>query len=194
MTRNNCTNRFDPKKLAKLNNPQRLEDIPVETVWSMLDLPANDTFVEIGAGTAFFSIAFLKKGMPRKLYACDVSETMIEWMTENVVPDHPEIHPIQTEEDAIPLSDGIADLVFMINLHHELNEPGHLLKESYRLLKPGGNVLIIDWKKEEMEEGPPLKIRCESNQVEELLKSVGFCEIKSANDLAKHFIVSGRKG
>ena len=58
--------KFDPKKLQKLNNPQRLMDIPPDFVWEKLHIEKPGVFVEIGAGTAFFSIAFLQKSKLRK--------------------------------------------------------------------------------------------------------------------------------
>lgn len=188
------SNRFNPQKLQKLNNPKRLQDIPVDTIWSMLNLPAkNTTLVEIGAGTAFFSIAFLEEARARKLYACDVSELMIDWVLANVVPGHPEVVPVKTEEETVPLQDRIADLVFMINLHHELQDPASLMRESFRLVKPGGYVLVIDWKKEKMKEGPPVEIRCESQSVGKELITAGFNEIAYTDNLEKHFIVCGKK-
>ena len=52
--------RFDPKKLHKLNNPDRLLDLPPQYIWDKLNLQLTgaDTFVDIGAGTGFFSIPF----------------------------------------------------------------------------------------------------------------------------------------
>ncbi len=187
-------NKFDPKKLNKLNNPKRLLDIPVNVIWDKLGLSGKEVFVEIGAGTAFFSIAFLEHGGAEKLYACDVSEVMIDWMSKNVVPQHPAIVPIQTTEDSVPLKNGIANLVFMINLHHELSDPVQTLHEAFRLTKVGGQVLVIDWKKKEMTEGPPTHIRCLNDQVEEQLAAAGFHDIYSFNEFEKHFVVIGTKG
>jgi ubiquinone/menaquinone biosynthesis C-methylase UbiE len=34
-----------------------------------------------------------------------------------------------------------------------------MIKESYRILKPGGKIFIVDWKKENMTQGPPTEIR-----------------------------------
>ena len=105
---------FDPNKLQKLNNPQRFLDIPPEYVWGKLNLEKPDILVEIGAGTAFFSIAFLQHFKPSTIYACDLSEVMINWVKENVSPKYPSIIPVKSEEHSVPLDDRIADLVFMI--------------------------------------------------------------------------------
>ncbi len=185
--------KFDPKKLKKLNNPQRLKDIPVDYILDQVGLRQNNVFVEIGAGSAFFSVAFMQHARPRKLYACDISAPMLEWIEENVVPHYPDIYPVQSKEVGIPLDDAIADLVFMIHLHHELKSPQHTLDEAYRLLKTDGKVLIIDWKKEDMAEGPPAHIRCRAEDVEKQMERSSFKDIQFSNDLAKHFWVIGRK-
>jgi ubiquinone/menaquinone biosynthesis C-methylase UbiE len=185
--------KFDPKKLQKLNHPQRLKDIPPDYIWGKLNKDKTNVLVEIGAGTAFFSIAFLQHAKPSKIYACDVSEVMINWIKENVVPKYPNIVPLKTEEVSIPLNDGIADLVFMINLHHELDNPTLTVKESYRILKPGGNIFIADWKKKNMTEGPPMKIRWLPDQVKKQLQNSGFKQVDFFNELPKHFLVVGEK-
>ncbi len=185
--------KFDPKKLHKLNNPQRLKDIPPDYIWDQLDMEKPDVLVEIGAGTAFFDIAFLRQANASKIYACDVSEAMIHWMEENIVPTYPGIIPVKTTENAVPLDDGIADLVFMITLHHELDHPALILEEAYRILKPGGNIFIVDWEKKDMAEGPPREIRCESGQVKEQLMNAGFTGVHIFNELPKHFLIVGKK-
>jgi ubiquinone/menaquinone biosynthesis C-methylase UbiE len=136
-----------------------LKDIPPDYVWNRLNLEKTDVIVEIGAGTAFFSIAFLQLIKPMKIYACDVSEAMIDWIKENVAPKYPKIIPMQTEESSVTLDDETADLVIMINLHHESDNPSLILAESYRILKPGGTVFVVDWKKKDMDEGPPTHIK-----------------------------------
>ncbi|MFB3926639.1 MAG: class I SAM-dependent methyltransferase [Syntrophales bacterium] len=185
--------KFDPNKLKKLNNPNRLKDIPPDYLWDKLNMESADVLVEIGAGTAFFSVALLKYAKPSKVYTCDVSKIMIDWVKENIVPKYPCIIPTKTEEHSIPLDDAIADLIVMINLYHELDDPVLTIGEAYRILKPGGKILIVDWKKQNMTEGPPIQIRCLPEQVIEQLVNSGFNHVKSFNDLAKHFVLTGKK-
>jgi ubiquinone/menaquinone biosynthesis C-methylase UbiE len=185
--------KFDPKKLQKLNNPQRLLDIPPDYVWGKLHIEKPGVFVEIGAGTAFFSVAFLQKSIDSTIYACDLSEVMITWMNENISPRYPNIIPVKAEEYTVPLADGIADLVFMINLHHELDNPSLTVEESNRILKPDGKIFVVDWKKEDMPEGPPAKIRFLPEQIKEQLLNAGFKQVNIYNELPKHFLVVGEK-
>ncbi len=185
--------KFDPAKLKLLNNPDRLKEIPPAFVWSRLKLTNPQVLVDIGAGTGFFSIAFLQQTKNAKVFACDISEVMIDWMKKNVVPSFPDIIPVKTRENTLPLEDALADLVFSINLHHELHNPTLLLKEAHRILKPGGTILIIDWKKEETGGGPPLAIRYVPDRVMEQLQALPFRDISMDNTLPGHFMVWGKK-
>jgi ubiquinone/menaquinone biosynthesis C-methylase UbiE len=185
--------KFNPKKLQKLNDPQRLTDIPPDYVWEKLNIQHPQTIVEIGAGTGFFSIAFLQKSTSSTIYACDLSDIMIEWIKENVSPQYPRIIPLKTEEHSVPLDDGSVDLVFMINVHHELENPTRTLEEANRIAEPGGKIFIVDWKKESMSEGPPTDIRYSPVTVKQQLMGVGFKDIAVYTDMVKHFLVVGTK-
>jgi ubiquinone/menaquinone biosynthesis C-methylase UbiE len=183
--------RFDPRKLEKLNNPERLKEIPPQFIWEKLDLRECKTIVDFGAGTGFFSKSFLNMMKEGTVYAADISEIMVKWMNENISGTNRGIIPIVMKESSIPLEKSIADLVLMINLHHELDHPLNSLKEAGRLLKPGGRICIIDWKKEDMPFGPPLEIRCSIDEISQQLNLAGFTNIQSDNSLIKHSVVWG---
>jgi len=185
--------KFDPKKLKILNNPQRLFDIPPDTIWARLNMEQADTIVDIGAGTGFFSVPFLDYTADGTIFACDTSDIMLDWMKDNVCPTHPSVIPVKVDEIAVPLEDGLADLVFMINLHHELEFPDATLKESLRLLKNKGKFFIVDWKKEEMSEGPPLHLRCSVELIKEQMTDANFDNIRIYNDLPKHSLIIAEK-
>jgi len=184
--------KFDPKKLQKLNDPQRLKDIPPSYVWEQLKIDHADTLLEIGAGTGLFSEAFMKESRASKVYASDISELMIQWMEAHIVPQHSNIIPLACEEDSVPLEDGIVDVVFMINLHHELHNPLQTFKDAYRVLKPGGKIFIIDWNMESPK-GPPQEIRCQPEQVKDQLLNAGFKNIATFDELTLHFFVLAEK-
>jgi len=183
--------RFDPKKLHKLNNPKRLHDLPPDYLWTKAGLRAAEVLIDIGAGTGFFSIPFVP--YTKKLYACDISDVMLTWLRENVCPSYPTIVPVKMETQAVPLPDQLADLVYMINLHHELDKPTDLLRESRRLLKDGGKLLIVDWKKQEMAEGPPVEIRCLPAEVKGEVERAGFRNSVVHEELGKHFLLVAEK-
>ncbi|MGL4990836.1 MAG: class I SAM-dependent methyltransferase [Sarcina sp.] len=139
--------KFDPKKLEKLNNPKRVESLNLELLIKELNIPSNSTLVDIGAGTGVFSEELLKLIPDSKCYAYDISNDMITWINENRVPNlNSRLFVSLMEENKIPANDNFADLAFMINLHHELENSDILTKEVYRIIKTNGKILICDWK------------------------------------------------
>lgn len=188
--------KFDPKKLAKLNNPERLKAQDPDKYWTRLNLPKNPVIVDVGCGTGFFSVEFLKRaeGENAKVYGLDIAPALLEWTKENraevaegrlVLKEMPEAQ--------IPLQENLADLVVMINLHHELHHPHQMLSECYRVLKPGGKLLIIDWKPVETPQGPPLKIRIQPGMVLEQMDETGFTQTRNEALFEQFFTVWGFK-
>ncbi|MFP4621786.1 MAG: class I SAM-dependent methyltransferase [Bacteroidales bacterium] len=113
----------------------------------------------------------------------------IKPMRENVVPLHEKIEPIKMEESSIPLSDNLADVLIMINLHHELHDPGQILKECTRVLKPGGKQAIVDWKKKKTEHGPPGEKRYDAEAIHSQLASAHFHSVEVYNQMPDHFLM-----
>lgn len=188
MTRNI---KFDTKNLDKLNNTKRLKWINPDLIWETLNLSNPITLIDIGAGTGIFAKEIAKKIPDGKIYACDSSSVMVDWMQENLPEKN--IIPFLTKENSIDLDNGIADLVYMITVHHELLEPEKLLKEGYRLLKPGGKITIIDWKKEEMIDGPSIEKRISEEMIIKQLKNAGFNNISQYNLLPLHSFIIAQK-
>lgn len=186
--------KFDPKKLAKLNDPRRLEYLNPDLIWEKAGLTNPSVLIDIGAGTGFFALLFSNKVKTAKVYACDVSDEMLSWMKENL-PAGPKgrIIPLKMEEASVPLPDDMADLVYMIDLHHELEQPQKILGEALRLLRRGGRLLIIDWKKEQTPEGPPLEIRVTEKTIESQMLKAGFRDIIKYAVLPYHHFLVGEK-
>ena len=94
---------FNPKKLAKLNDPQRLKMIPPEYVWDLMKPSRHADKVEIGAGAGIFSRAFQRLSGTGKTIALDISEVMIDWMIENISNEYPDVIPLKTDGQNLPL-------------------------------------------------------------------------------------------
>lgn len=185
--------KFDTQKLHHLNDPERLKDIPPDYILEKLNIRKLGILVDIGAGTGFFSIQFIRMPGVEKVHALDISDEMIEYMQENIQPEHPEIIPRKISEAEINIENSTADIVIMINLHHEFHYSLKMLGEVYRILKPGRKTAIVDWSHKETEHGPPLEIRYKTGQITEQLNQTSFTEINVFNDLPKHYLIIAEK-
>lgn len=185
--------KFDPAKLERLNDPQRLEAIPPAYVLKKLELEKCSVLVDIGAGTGLFSRKFLELMEEGKAYAADLLPVMIDWMKENLSSYGEKLVPLLMGEWEIPLPEGIADLALMFNLFHELDHPAESLGEAYRILRTGGRICIADWKKMDTPQGPPIHRRIDPRDIAEALSMAGFKEIRSDDSLAQHSLLWAEK-
>lgn len=185
--------RFNTANLDKLDQPGRMLEFPIEFVVEKARLTNPKLILDIGAGTAFFSKPLAVRFPDAMIKACDASPVMINWMQMNVVASYPNIEPILTDAAHLNFSPDSADLIIMVNLHHELNNHDEVLSACYKILKEGGSVVISDWRKDYNGNGPSVEIRYEPEKVEWQLQKAGFTNIAVYTDFPNNFMVIGFK-
>ena len=77
----------------------------------------------------------------------------------------------------IPLPDGMVDICLLATVLHDLVQTGEAqdaVTEIRRVLKPGGILAVIEFKKIEGPPGPPMKIRLTADRTEQFLNPLGF--------------------
>ena len=186
--------KFDPRLRDKLNNPERLEKLDPEKIWAFIDFDNPMNIVDIGAGTAYITQALAKKKPNAKIEAFDIEPVMVDEM-KKVLSDNNNISPHLMEENKIDTPDDFADVVWLINLFHELHKPHKLLREIKRILKPGGKLLIIDWAKkpEACESGPPFDHRVDEATITSLMIEADFRNILTTYEFTDHLGIVGAK-
>jgi len=182
--------KFDLRKLSSLDDPNRKKDLSPNFIWNKIGVKDPKIVVDIGAGTGFFAKEFIQKMKHGKIYALDISDTMIDHMKKRLSIYKDRIVIQKTEESKISLADDSVDVVYMILLYHELDNRLQSLKEASRILRKGGKIAIIDWKKEELEHGPPVSVKVEKAEIEDDLKVSGFSEISSYPLKFHNFLVA----
>lgn len=125
------------------------------------DLRTGNVFADIGCGDGFFSVLAAKKvGEKGKVYAVDIDASAIEKLKHKAQTN--DIHNITSivgaAEDAI-FCVKCADFVFFSMVLHDFDDPAKVLKNSKHMLKLSGRLIDLDWKKQEMPFGPPVRIR-----------------------------------
>ena len=209
--------KFDPAKMNRLNDPQRFEELPPEVLWKQLvpgdagnddrheaGSATSDTanghrrdlvLVDLGAGTGVFAREFLKRlGPGGRVYACDVSDVMIDYMEQEIpAEDRTKLMPLRSEESALPLEDESVDAVYTINVYHEFESATAMLAEVYRVLRPGGRFVVVDWSPEGSESGPPKEHRVPSQVIEDEISDAGFQNSRWISELPQHQFLAADK-
>ncbi|MBU3090226.1 class I SAM-dependent methyltransferase [Clostridium gasigenes] len=116
----------------------------------------NKTILDLGSGTGFISLRVAKES--NIVFPLDASTNMLKELYASAKKENlTNIYPIKGVAEDLPIFDESIDIIFMnMALHHVAN-PDKAIKEMFRVLKIGGNVVITDveehsgeWAKEEM--------------------------------------------
>ncbi|HEX7575133.1 MAG TPA: class I SAM-dependent methyltransferase [Candidatus Methanoperedens sp.] len=172
--------KFDVKKAGILDDPERVKILNPAIILEKLGLTKEMIIADLGCGTGFFSIPVARR--VKKVFALDIQEEMLDILREKIKKEKiTNIEVILSGESSIPLSDKSVDILLMANVFHELEDRLSLLKEAKRVLKMNGRLMIIDWKKMEMDFGPPLKDRLDEKDVIDTCYGNGFMLLERSN-------------
>ena len=179
--------KFEPGNAARLERAERYQLIPPVETLKKLGLRPGMTFVDIGAGTGFFARAAAEiVGPAGRVFAADIAQGMLEFMRSQGIPAN--MTPILSGEYSVPVSDGIADMSFMAFVAHETPDLVRFIGEAARLTASGGKVVIVEWKKQTEEQGPPEAERlAESSMLDQLAPHYTVLEHGALN--ASHYFV-----
>ena len=183
--------KFSPHRADRLESPERYELLPPGPTLRKFGLRPGMTFVDIGAGTGFFSREAADiVGQEGIVYALDMSPEMLEILKRNGVPRNTRV--ILSGEYRLPMPDEVGDLTLLSTVLHENTDMKRLLAEAIRVTGKAGTVAIVEWKKQDEEIGPPSAERIDK---EDLLHALSDYRIVAQGDLNKshYYILIGRK-
>jgi ubiquinone/menaquinone biosynthesis C-methylase UbiE len=171
--------KFSAENYERLEKDERYTLVQPEQTLRQCGLQQGMTLIDIGAGTGFFSRAASKiVGDQGAVYAADISIDMLSAFRKYGVPEN--THLVPTTEFEVPLAMGIADIVLFAFVLHECADIPRILAEAGRLLKPGGRIVAIEWKKQTEQQGPPAGERLSP---QELLSACAPWTVRSSGDL-----------
>lgn len=162
---------------------------PCDILREMELVDATSDIAEFGCGYGTFTMP-ASKMVRGKVYSMDIEPDLVKGVRKrselkglcNVVV---EIRDFVSEGSGLP--DESVDYVMLFNILHA-EDPTGLLKEAYRILRPGGKVGVIHWNYDPTTpRGPPMEIRPRPEQCVEWAIGSGFELIKTCDLKPYHY-------
>jgi ubiquinone/menaquinone biosynthesis C-methylase UbiE len=184
---------MDPARIERLRSPERLAYFDPAKIWQVLNPGQNSTVLDIGAGVGYVTLPFAKNYPSAKIYGCDILEGMVGLLARDATDRGlANLETILMQPNCVPLPDGIADVIVMAQLHHELDEPEALMAECHRLLNSSGTVAVVDWTDEDNGRSPAKGRRVPEATIRSHLSGAGFKDLGSHQVYEFHQFITGQ--
>ena len=153
-----------------------MDFLDIESVLENIELKESMLAAEFGCGSAHFTISLAKKLKKGRIYAFDIQPEKLSALEGKIKHEHLSNVKIILSDLEKPngstLKDNSIDIVVIPNLLFQAQDKYSIIKEAYRILKTGGQILIIDWQKNSI-----LNLKNEifdANQAKQMAQEIGF--------------------
>jgi predicted methyltransferase len=111
-----------------------------------LDLREGNTVVDLGSGAGYFALKLSPTVGPQgQVLAVDLRKLSLFFLwTRTLLRSQHNVHVIVGEVVNPHLPAGNVDSVLICNTYHEFSNPDLMLSQTFRSLRPGGRLVILD--------------------------------------------------
>lgn len=106
----------------------------------------NGRVLEVGSGVGYIGIESIRLQPELKWVGLETSKTMLDFAKQNCIDEKigTMIEFVYWDTENVPFGDSSFDFVVSNWSIHHWKKPEYVLNEIYRVLKPGGTVLVFD--------------------------------------------------
>jgi len=126
------------------------EEAPAKAL-ALLDLRPGMVVADIGAGSGYMTVRIAPLvGTTGKVYAEDIQPALLQLVQARALAAHlSNVEVVLGSDTDTKLPENTIDLALLVDVYHEFHHPQEMLRSIRRALKPGGRLVLIEYRKED---------------------------------------------
>jgi arsenite methyltransferase len=162
--------------ISFLEDPQRDAYQKPHEVIMALGLREGEIVADIGAGSGYFALRLAHHvGDKGRVYAVDINPDMIVYLNRRIRDMQlKNVVTVLAAPDDPLLMDASIDRFFICDTWHHVQSQEQYLALMKKMLKPGGQIIMIDFHKKELPVGAPMEMKIAREDLVRQMESNGF--------------------
>ena len=175
---------------AWLERPSRIQEEKPHVLMANLEIEPDDVIADIGAGTGYLTLRLAAQVPEGRVLAVDVQPEMLDILNHRITEtEFTNVEPVLATEDNPHLPNQSVDMAIMLDVYHELAYPYEVMKAVAQSLKPGGHVVLVEYRGE----NPLIPIKrlhkMTERQVRRELQAAGLTWVSTNEDLPRQHLM-----
>jgi ubiquinone/menaquinone biosynthesis C-methylase UbiE len=151
VTRRRIAGVMGPGGADWLVRPERIGEEHPDEALDALKIAKGSTVADIGAGVGYFTWRLAERvGPTGTVYGQDIQQYMLDQLEQNMKARHiANVKTVLGSYDDPKLPKDSLDLILLVDVYHEFSEPVKMVDRMREALKPGGRLVLLEYRAED---------------------------------------------
>ena len=134
-----------------LDRTAREHEEEPERALDLIGIRPGMVVADVGAGTGYMTVRIARRvGQAGKVYANDLQPAMLQIIRDKAASQQLfNVEIAQGSQDDVHLPEHVIDLALLVDVYHEFSRPQAMLRSIRRSLKPNGQLILVEYRKED---------------------------------------------
>jgi SAM-dependent methyltransferase len=173
-----------------LERPNREREERTDLLLQNLALKATDHVADLGAGIGYFSFPIAQQVGAGKVLAVDIEPEMLRLIEQRKLVDGVNnIDTVLASESSPNIPYASVDVVLLVDAYHEFSYPREVMNGVVKGLKPGGRVVLVEYRGEDS--SVPIKLLHKMTQQQAIkeMSAVGLQWLRTEDYLPQQHVM-----
>ena len=177
-----------------LERPERERQERTDLLIAGLNLSEDFVVADIGAGTGYFTFPVAARVPQGKVFAVDIQPEMLALMEQRKAREKVDnVETVLGEADDPKLPDSDIDLAFIVDAYHEFSFPREMGEHLKASLKPGGQLVLVEYRAEDPRVPIKRLHKMSEAQVKQEMAAIGLDWVRTESYLPQQHVLIFQK-